>query len=146
MNVYKRMALGGALFGLIGPLIVGFGFGTLSALIVTFNDHHELQHIAFKWLSVSAFASVLAYYGGIVPAVFAGSLVGMISHRIRPPWFYFVSILSSLLICIIYFAKISDSGDTALLFGSVFSIPATAILGKCLLRIVYRSKIGVEPD
>lgn len=140
MNVFKRMAPGAALFGSIGPLIVGLGFGTLCCVIVAFNGHHGLGSIVLKWLGVSGLASMVAYYAGTVPAAFAGLIAGAISFRFRPPWFYVLSIPFSLMTCIFYFTKIYDGGDTAILFGSVFSIPATVILGKCLLRIVRRSE------
>ncbi|WP_157025295.1 hypothetical protein [Paraburkholderia heleia] len=142
MRLYKRMALGAIIFGVIGPLIIAFCFATLAAVIVTVHDYEGLGKLVGGWLSMFLLGSMLAFIGGWVPATVVGVFVGAMATRLRRRYLYPIAVLGAPVVVILYFAFCVDGpSDTPILFGGGFSIPATIALSRLLLAIIRRSQV-----
>jgi len=140
MNVYKRMALGAILFGLIGPVIVAACFATVATIVVTFTGHREWSGVIVGWLSMFALAGFLGYPAGGLPAAVVSAFVGTIATRNRRRNFYVDAIVVAVVVSLLFLAVIGDYGDRPILFGTLFSIPVTVVLSKFLLAIICRSQ------
>lgn len=138
MKLYKRIALGAVVFGVIGPPMIAACFATLAAVIVAINDYQGLGQVVGGWLGVFCLASLVAFHGGGPPAAIVWALVGAMPTWIRRRYLYLFAIVSAVVVGLLYFAFVVNPGDGPLVFGTGFSIPVAAALTRVFLKILDR--------
>jgi ABC-type branched-subunit amino acid transport system permease subunit len=88
-----------------------------------------------------------ALYGGEILAAMVGALVDAMATRLRRPYLYLWTVVSAVVIRLLFFVFVRNPGDGPLAFGTGFSMPVAAVLTRVFLKILYRHnqrKLQVE--
>jgi hypothetical protein len=108
MKPYKRIILGAALFGALGPLLAALLFSSALSLLELLAHEAErsvAQRMA-EWIPVSTFVAALAYYTGLVPAILSGVLLALAAPRLRRSRFVALAVPLTCVVSFLYGAGV----------------------------------------